>query len=173
MSSATRVVSEALEWSAEARFAVYYAPSRDSAWWQAGSEWLGGDVESGVPYTPPQPPTLIRAVSELTKAPRRYGWHGTLVAPFRLADGVTPLAVLDDARGWAQQQAPFNLPVEAATLDDFVALRPATPNGEAAMRELASSALRTLGGLRAESCNPFAPPRDQRGALIRGLERAR
>jgi hypothetical protein len=89
-------------------------------------------------------------VSELTKAPRRYGWHGTLVAPFRLADGVTPLAVLDDARGWAQQQAPFNLPVEAATLGDFVALRPAASEGEAAMRELAASALRTLGGLRAK-----------------------
>jgi hypothetical protein len=168
MSSATRVVSEALEWSAEARFAVYYAPSRDSAWWQAGSEWLGGDVESGVPYTPPQPPTLIRAVSELTKAPRRYGWHGTLVAPFRLADGVTPLAVLDDARGWAQQQAPFNLPVEAATLDDFVALRPATPNGEAAMRELASSALRTLGGLRAE---PSAVDLARRLAALTGRQR--
>ena len=150
MSSATRVVSEALEWSAEARFAVYYAPSRDSAWWQAGSEWFGGDVESGVPYTPLQPATLVRAVSELTKAPRRYGWHGTLVAPFRLVDGVTPLGVLDDARGWAQQQKPFDLPVEAATLGDFVALRPAAPAGEAAMRELASSALRTLGGLRAK-----------------------
>ena len=119
-------------------------------WWQAGSEWLGGDVESGLGYTPPQPPALARPVSELTQAPRRYGWHGTLVAPFRLADGVTPHKVLDDARHWAQQQIPFILPVEAATLGDFVALRPAEPGGEAAMRELASSALRTLGGLRAK-----------------------
>ena len=150
MSSAASVVNEAVEWSAEARFAVYYAPSRASAWWQAGSEWLGGDVESGVPYTPPQPATLVRAVSELTQAPRRYGWHGTLVAPFRLADGVTSLGLLDDARAWARQQAPFDLLVEAATLGDFVALRPALPAGDAAMRELASSALRTLGGLRAK-----------------------
>ncbi|MEW6340992.1 MAG: DUF1045 domain-containing protein [Paraburkholderia sp.] len=153
MSSAAWGVNEAnegFEWSAEARFAVYYAPSRDSAWWQAGSEWLGGDVESGLAYTPPQPLTLARPVSELTQAPRRYGWHGTLVAPFRLADGVTPRTVLDDARHWAQQRLPFSLRVEAATLGDFVALRPAEPVGEAGMRELASSAMRTLGGLRAK-----------------------
>ena len=142
------VANEMFEWSAEARFAVYYAPSRESAWWLAGSEWLGGDVESGVSYTPPQPAALSRTVSELTRSPRRYGWHGTLVAPFRLADGVAPRDVLDDARRWAQQQKPFILPVEAATLGDFVALRPAEPTGEASMRELASSALRTLGGLR-------------------------
>jgi len=150
MSNAAWEANEAFEWSGQARLAVYYAPSRDSAWWQAGSEWLGGDVESGVSYTPPQPVALTRIISELTKAPRRYGWHGTLVAPFRLADGVTPRGVLDDARRWAQQQNPFILPVEAATLGDFVALRPAEPNGEACMRELASSALRTLGGLRAK-----------------------
>jgi putative phosphonate metabolism protein len=150
MSDAAWKANEAFEWSGQARFAVYYAPSRDSAWWLAGSEWLGGDVESGVPYTPPQPAALTRSVSELTKAPRRYGWHGTLVAPFRLADGVTPRGVLDDARRWAQQQKPFVLPVEAATLGDFVALRPAEPIGEASMRELASSALRTLDGLRAK-----------------------
>ena len=150
MSSAAWTANEAFEWSAQARFAVYYAPSRDSAWWLAGSEWLGGDAESGVSHMPPQPPALSRTVSELTRSPRRYGWHGTLVAPFRLADGVTPRGVLDDARRWAQQEKPFILPVEAATLGDFVALRPAEPNGEASMRELASSALRTLGGLRAK-----------------------
>jgi len=149
MSTAAWVASDAVEWSADARFAVYYAPSRASGWWQAGSEWLGGDVESGVAYTPPQPDTLARAVSELTQAPRRYGWHGTLVAPFRLADGVSPRAVLDDARRWAHAQQPFVLPVEAATLGDFVALRPATSDGEAGMRALASGALRTLRGLRA------------------------
>jgi putative phosphonate metabolism protein len=149
MSSASEVVNPSFDWSVEARFALYYAPSRDSGWWQAGCEWLGGDVESGVSCTPPQPASLIRKVSELTTAPRRYGWHGTLVAPFRLADGVTPRGVLDDARGWALQQESFSLPVEAATLGDFVALRPVAPEGEAAMRELASGALRTLGGLRA------------------------
>lgn len=149
MSKAAWVANDAVAWSAEARFAVYYAPSRASAWWQAGSEWLAGDVETGVACTPPQPDSLSRALNELTHAPRRYGWHGTLVAPFRLADGVSARDLLAQARLWAHTQQPFGLPVEAATLGDFVALRPATPDGDASMRELAANALRSLHTLRA------------------------
>ncbi|OAJ53027.1 phosphonate metabolism protein [Paraburkholderia ginsengiterrae] len=136
-------------WGAEARFAVYYAPSRDSAWWQAGSAWLARDAESGEPCTPPQPDALTRPLTALTEAPRRYGWHGTLVAPFRLADGVTQADVLHATRAWAAQQSAFALPVEAATLGDFVALRPADPQGESRVRDVASSALQTLDALRA------------------------
>ncbi|MGN8134974.1 DUF1045 domain-containing protein [Paraburkholderia sp. 22099] len=138
-------------WNKGARFAVYYAPSRESAWWRAGSTWLGRDAESGEPCEPPQPQGLTRPLRELTEAPRRYGWHGTLVAPFRLADGVTQDNVLDATRAWAETQSPFMLPVEAATLGDFVALRPADQQGEANLRAVAASALHTLGALRARS----------------------
>ncbi|MGA7776665.1 MAG: DUF1045 domain-containing protein [Paraburkholderia sp.] len=141
--------NDEVQWAADARFAVYYAPSRTSPWWHAGCEWLGTDVETGVAYTAPQPPTVARPVAELTQAPRRYGWHGTLLAPFRLADGVTSYAVLNEARRWAVDQEPSVLSVEAATLGDFVALRPATEDGESGMRALASGALRTLDSLRA------------------------
>ena len=138
-----------VEWSAEARFAVYFAPSRDSAWWQAGSEWLARDAESGERRESAQPPELARPLEELTEAPRRYGWHGTLVAPFRLADGVTQAHVLQAAREWARTQSAFALPVEAATLGDFVALRPANAEGESNIRQVATSALQTLDALRA------------------------
>ncbi|PRY05154.1 DUF1045 domain-containing protein [Paraburkholderia sp. BL25I1N1] len=138
-----------VQWSAEARFAVYYAPSRESAWWRAGSEWLARDAESGERCEVPQPSDLARPLVELTEAPRRYGWHGTLVAPFRLADGVTQAHVLQATREWARTQGAFALPVEAATLGDFVALRPADAQGEAGIRAVAASALQTLGSLRA------------------------
>ncbi|ANB76659.1 DUF1045 domain-containing protein [Paraburkholderia phytofirmans] len=136
-------------WGAGARFAVYYAPSRESAWWRAGSAWLGRDAESGERCVSPQPEALARPLADLTEAPRRYGWHGTLVAPFRLAEGVTQQDLLEAARKWAGAQSPFALPVEAATLGDFVALRPADPDGEANIRHVASSALQTLDALRA------------------------
>jgi putative phosphonate metabolism protein len=139
----------AAAWNADARFAVYYAPSRESAWWRAGSAWLGRDAQSGECCEPPQPPGLTRALTQLTEAPRRYGWHGTLVAPFRLAEGVTPDDVLAATRAWALTQRAFELPMEATTLGDFVALRPAQPQGEAAIRALASNALQTLDALRA------------------------
>jgi len=137
------------DWNAEARFAVYYAPSRESAWWQAGSAWLARDAESGERCEAPQPSELKRPLVELTEAPRRYGWHGTLVAPFRLADGVTQAHVLQTTREWAQTQSAFALPVEAATLGDFVALTPADPEGESNISHVAASALQTLDALRA------------------------
>ena len=137
-------------WSAEARFALYYAPSRESVWWQAGSTWLGRDAQSGERCAQPQPPGLARPLAALTDAPRRYGWHGTLVAPFRLGAGLTQHEVLAAARAWALAQQAFTLQVEAATLGDFVALRPADAEGEARIRELASSALQSLDGLRAQ-----------------------
>jgi putative phosphonate metabolism protein len=136
-------------WSDDARFAVYYAPSYESAWWRMGSAWLGRDAQSGVTCVPPQPPGLQRPLTELTEAPRRYGWHGTLVAPFRPARGVTQHDVLAVTREWALTQSSFSLPVEAATLGDFVALRPADQQGDAEIRAIAGSALQTLDGLRA------------------------
>jgi putative phosphonate metabolism protein len=136
-------------WGAGARFAVYYAPSRESAWWRAGSAWLGRDAENGEQCVPPQLQSLTRPLAELTEAPRRYGWHGTLVAPFRLADGVTQTDLLEATRAWAHTQSPFALPVEAATLGDFVALRAVDQQSEANIRAVAASALQTLDALRA------------------------
>ena len=149
MSAVVGNTGDQVEWNADARFAVYYAPSRESAWWAAGSAWLGRDAESGERCVAPQPEGLARALAELTEAPRRYGWHGTLVAPFRLAEGVTQQDVLEATRQWAHTQSPFALPVEAATLGDFVALRPADQNGEANIGAVAASALRSLDALRA------------------------
>ncbi len=149
MSVASLESRAAVEWSADARFAVYYAPSRDSAWWHAGCVWLGRDPENGNVLQTAQPVSLSRAVEDLTEAPRRYGWHGTLVAPFRLAANVTPRDLLDAARAWARSRSRFTLPVEAARLGDFVALRPENSGGDEQMRTLASDALRTLNTFRA------------------------
>jgi len=135
-------------WSARARFAIYYAPARASRWWDAGSTWLARDAESGAFPEQHDAPALSQPLAQLTTSPRRYGWHGTLVAPFHLAEHVTVADLLEASERWAQAQMPFALPVEAATLGDFVALRPATPSGEAQLRELAADALRTFTPLR-------------------------
>lgn len=136
-------------WGDAARFAIYYAPPRESAWWRAGCAWLGRDPESGETLHAPQPAGLGRPLADLTAAPRRYGWHGTLVPPFRLAPDVTPLALLTVAQQWAATRTRFALAAEAATLGRFVALRPADETGDAALRDLAADALRTLAPLRA------------------------
>ncbi|WP_323117838.1 DUF1045 domain-containing protein [Burkholderia alba] len=148
-------------WPAHARFAIYYAPPRDSAWWRAGCAWLGRDPESGAACAPPQPPALRRPVDAVTASPARYGWHGTLMAPFRLAGGVAPGDLLAQARRWAQRQPAFTLDIAAAALGRFVALRAATEAGDTAMRALAADALRAFTPLRTM---PSAAERARRGA---------
>lgn len=141
-----------LRWSAHSRFALYYAPSRASRWWEAGCRWLGRDPESGAALAPPVVPALAaraRDVASVSSSPRRYGWHGTLLAPSRCADGTTLENVLPRALAWARRQSPFDVPVEAAALDRFVAIRPATADGAAAIGALAADALREFAALRA------------------------
>ena len=128
---------------AHARIALYYAPPRTSAWWHAGSEWLGRDAETNEALTSP-------AAAE-TNTPRRYGWHGTLVAPFRCGDGVFPRDVLAVSRKWALGQMAFDLAVKAEIMGRFVALRAAVPSDDTRIRGIASSALTALAPLRARA----------------------
>jgi putative phosphonate metabolism protein len=136
-------------WNGQSRFAIYYAPPRESVWWRAGCAWLGRDPETRETLSAPQPAGLAQTLAELTSAPRRYGWHGTLVPPFRLAPGVSPEALCAAAQQWAATRTRFDVAAQAATLGRFVALRPVDDAGDAALRELAADALRTLAPLRA------------------------
>jgi hypothetical protein len=126
---------------AQTRVALYYAPPASSAWWREGCEWLGRDAENSREF-----PTPAHAV---THAPRRYGWHATLVPPFRCAPGVTLNDVLAAARAWASSIARFEMPVHAAELGRFTAVRPARDLDDERLREMAASALHALARLRA------------------------
>lgn len=126
-----------------ARIALYYAPPRDSAWWRAGSEWLGRDAQTG--------DALESPAAAVTATPRRYGWHGTLVPPFRCGAGVEVREVLAVSREWALTQCPFELAVKAESMGRFVALRAADSMDETRLRAVASTALEALGPLRMRS----------------------
>ena len=75
------------------RYAVYFSP-RDGAFAQRTAEWLGWNPETG--HALPQP--VLAGIGDpagITKDPRRYGFHGTIRAPFRPA----PLLSLLRGRG--------------------------------------------------------------------------
>ena len=67
------------------RFAIYYAPARDSALWRRAEEWLA------------QP-----ELQPITVSARRYGFHATIKAPMALAEGTDraglEMALADFAR---------------------------------------------------------------------------
>ncbi|AJC23255.2 DUF1045 domain-containing protein [Pandoraea pulmonicola] len=146
---------------AVARFAIYYAPPAGSCWWNEGSRWLGRDAITGRHLNPPHVPRLSRALHELTVEPRRYGLHGTLKAPMRLAPEASVDDLLAIAATVAARHAPFDLTVQADVIDTdndkrpgFVALRPkAVDSANAAMQSLAADCVQAFDALR-------APPSD-------------
>ena len=69
----------------EARYAIYFVPPADGALYRLGSSLLGYDCYRGADVAFPR--GLPDDWAELTAAPRSYGFHGTLMAPFRLRPG--------------------------------------------------------------------------------------
>lgn len=108
------------------RYAIYYAPEASSAWWAAGSHWLGRCALTGR--------KLAQAVIEgvapehfhtYTQDPRRYGWHATLKAPFALASGESLSSLITGLRTIASQHSAFAMPrLQVSTDGGFLALRP-------------------------------------------------
>lgn len=85
------------------RYALYLVPEQDSLLWQVGSAALGYDAITG--ESVPQPVFAgldPRALVRLTDEPRRYGFHMTIKAPFRLAKGFEPEALVEAARSMAR-----------------------------------------------------------------------
>jgi hypothetical protein len=69
------------------RYAIYYVPPADSALFRLGSALLGYDCRTGEDLTPPDDAHLPLDWSALVAPARRYGFHGTLKAPFRHVPG--------------------------------------------------------------------------------------
>lgn len=121
------------------RYAVYYAP-RDGAFAERAAAWLGRDL--------PQPVLPgIGDPADITAEPRRYGFHGTLRAPFRPAEGVDPDLIRTTVAGLARRLAPVTCEgLQVSVLDGFVAL---TPTGSAtALGALAASVVKATDSLR-------------------------
>ncbi len=70
------------------RFAVFFAPPPEHPLWKAASLWLGRDAFTGETFAQLGGEGFSdKDIRELTEAPRRYGFHATLQAPFHLAEG--------------------------------------------------------------------------------------
>ena len=100
-----------LQTEAVARAAVYFAPSETSPLGERALAWFGD-----------------RGTQDITGAPRHYGFHATLKAPFRLAEDKALEGLLSAverfaaARRWVEGPA---LHVDA--LGEFLALVPSAP----------------------------------------------
>lgn len=124
--------------SGEVRYAVYFAPEPGSALWQFGSRVIGYDAATGEDQSFLVPEGWTdRDWRDATAEPRRYGFHATLKAPFRLAEGATEAGLAEAFAAFAAgRPAPSPVPLRVELLDTFVALVPAAPSpGIAALEE--------------------------------------
>lgn len=127
------------------RFAVYYAPEPGPLA-DFGAHWLGWDMVAGTHV--PHPKIEGLDVAALTDTPRKYGLHGTVKPPFRLAPGrsLDDLAAGLDAI--CSRMAPITLDgLELTRLGGFLAL---TVMGDTTpLNHLAGCIVRDLDGFRA------------------------
>lgn len=109
------------------RVALFFAPESKSALAEFGANWLGWDVEAGQAAAHPLIEGLPADISQITQTPRKYGFHGTLKAPFRLAEGKS-LADLKHAVGdFCTRRKAFSIGImKVSQLGPFVAIIPAS-----------------------------------------------
>ncbi|MES5485844.1 DUF1045 domain-containing protein [Bradyrhizobium sp. INPA03-11B] len=128
------------------RYAIYYAPSPDSALHRFGSALLGYDAVSGDDL--PFPDGVTPDWREVTEDPRKYGFHATLKAPGALADGRNEAELLAACASFAgrARRIPVIEPVVDA-ISGFIAVIPAKRSDE--LQQLAADCVTEFDTFRA------------------------
>lgn len=108
------------------RYALYFTPAKTDPLTVAAAQWLGRDPFSGERFPHAARGGLsAEKIAEVTASPRRYGFHATLKAPFRLAAGAREDDLLATLETFAAQTAPIAIPrVVVGNLSGFFALVP-------------------------------------------------
>jgi putative phosphonate metabolism protein len=131
------------------RYAIYHAAGADSALSRFGAALLGYDARTGDEL--PFPADTMRAVPdwrEVTRDPRKYGFHATLKAPMTLAPGSTEAELAAACATFAATARPIPVirPV-VDTISGFIAVIPAEP--VEALHQLAADCVRDFDRFRA------------------------
>jgi Protein of unknown function (DUF1045) len=150
------------------RYALYLAPPRESELWRFGCDVIGRDALTGASCDGFAPEGYSPAAwRSMTTDPRRYGFHATLKAPFRLRIDLDVADLTNNLAEFALKFAPFDageLSVGGIAAGDgraFVALRP--HGGLRELRAFEGRVVRALDHLRA----PLAAGGRERGKSAR------
>ena len=131
------------------RYAIYFTPRQDEPLARIAANWLGRD-----PFGAATRP--VEAVGELsaaevafhTASARRYGFHATLKAPFRLAPNETEASLRAALDTFAEVTPPVIMPhLVVGQIDGFFALVPEAPLP--ALNAFAGEVVRAFDAFRA------------------------
>jgi len=131
------------------RYGLYFAPGADEAFHDLGASWLGRDAASGNAVDHPDLDGLgASELADITGPARRYGFHATLKAPFRLAEDVSEADLIAAMKVFAGRTEMFEIPsLTVGRLEGFLALVPAGP--APALNAFANSVVEAFEPVRA------------------------
>ncbi len=131
------------------RYAIYYVAAPGTDLDRFGAHLLGYDAYSGADL--PFPNDIIRMAPnwrDMTKDPRKYGFHATLKAPMSLAPGKTEPELLTACEAFAgKPRAIAVITPLVGSISGFIAVVPAAPSPE--LERLAEDCTRQFDLFRA------------------------
>ena len=144
------------------RFAVYVVPQGTTPLARAANAWLGYDPGTGRALEQPRIEGLAaERLRAITAAPRRYGFHATMKAPFALDAQRSEAELVTGFVRFCAAQRPLDLELRLDSIGGFLALVPAGP--ALALEALAAACVRDL--------DPFRAPLTQEDRARRRPER--
>ena len=127
------------------RYAIYFMP--DGAFAAFGAQWLGWDPQTETEWSGLAIKGLPLPREILTKAPRKYGLHATLKAPFRLADGKTEAGLISHFNAFCKTHKPAVAgQLQVSHAGGFLSLRPTCPLE--GLNQLAADCVTAFDGFR-------------------------
>jgi hypothetical protein len=106
------------------RCAIYFIPPPDDPLTVAAARWLRRDAYSGAKTVCPIDGLTDADHAFLTALPRRYGFHATLKAPFRLAEGKSLHDLERQLDTFSERVAPLAFNIRIALVESFFAIVP-------------------------------------------------
>lgn len=114
------------------RYALYFTPPPSDALAKIASNWLGRNAFSNEKIRRPHSSLMDEAsLHRLTLDPRRYGFHATLKAPFRLNSSFQEADLVNALIEFTNKKDAFTVPrLKIHQLGRFFALVPSHKNNE-------------------------------------------
>ena len=130
------------------RYAIYFTPDAGHPLVRAAEDWLGRSVFGRSVEATDLGGFSSDARAGLIASAVRYGFHGTLKAPFRLAAGRSEADLTAALDRFCAETAPLSpVQLKVSNLDGFFALTPAGPADE--LDALAATVVRQFDPFRA------------------------
>ena len=131
------------------RYAIYYTPADDDPLTRAAARSLGRSPFTGKTFVPRRIASVAAGeLARFTVAPRRYGFHATLMAPFTLAEGESETSLSSALAAFCEGLRPIEAPrLVISRLDGFLALTP--ENESPGIQQLAADVIVAFDRFRA------------------------